>query len=126
VDVQSEDYLRDFMIEAGGIYTNITPIWLRYRCLLDPQYFDVGFAEAFCIALASALAVPILQDEKREEKLREDAFGRIDQNDGGGLFGKLITVNRAAQPQGRRFMENDPLTMARGSRQSNAYDRWRP
>jgi hypothetical protein len=112
-NVVREHYLRDFMLSGGKLYTNVTPVWARCRVLLDPAAWDIGFSEAFSIALAAALAVPLLQDEDRENKLFTDAFGGKQENMGGGLFGKLITINRAAQPQGRGFMRDDPLTNAR-------------
>ena len=108
-----EHYLRDYMIEAGQLFTNETPVYLRYRALQDPRYWDAGFSEAFVVALAGELAIPLLQSDKMADKFRGDAFGRLDQNDGGGLFGKLITLNRSAMPQGRRFMDDDQLTRAR-------------
>lgn len=112
-DVVHETYLRQFMLAGGKLYTNISPVWVRCRVLLDPAYWDIGFSMSFSIALASALAVPLIQDETREESLKVRAFGTEQENYGGGLFGKLITINRAAQPQGRGFMNNDPLTSAR-------------
>ena len=112
-DVKSEHFLRSYKIENGVLYTDVSPVWVTCKYPMDPEVFDAGYAEAFAIALASALAVPMAQDETREKDLRVEAFGRPDQNDGGGLFGKLITVNRAATPQGRGFMADDPLTRAR-------------
>ena len=109
----SEQYLRDFMIEQGNIYTNNTPIWARIRVLLDPQYWDLGFAEAFALALAAGLALPLLQDGNIATEFEKMAFGSAQEQGSGGLFGKLIALNRAAQPQGRNFMANDPLTRAR-------------
>lgn len=110
---QPDDYLRDYMIEQGNVYAEISPLWARIRVASDPTTWDAGYAEAYCIALAAAMAVPLLQDEEREAKLEQDAFGRPQENGHGGMFGRLIALNKAAQPQGRRFMDNDPLTAAR-------------
>jgi hypothetical protein len=112
-DVVRECYLRDFMIEGGKIYTNVTPVWARCRVAADPETWDEGFKEAFAIALASALAVPLTQDEQMRDTLAAQAFGDPREQGGGGLFGKLSQIDRAAQPQGRGFMDNDPLTAAR-------------
>lgn len=112
-DVVRETYHREFMIEAGCLYANVKPLWVRVRGLVDPQYWDEGFTEAFTSLLAAHLAVPLLQDTDLEQMRRQDALGTPQQAGTGGLFGKLIAINKAAQPQGRRFMDNDPLTSAR-------------
>lgn len=110
-----ERYLRDYMVEAGNIYARIDPIWVRVRVLLSPDFWDQGFAAAFTLALAAAFAVPLLQDEDLAAELDAQAFGRPQDMGSGGLFGRLIALDRAAQPQGRGFMANDPLTSARWS-----------
>lgn len=108
-----EAYLRDFMIEAGSLYCHIPQVWVRIRVALDPRYWDAGFAAAFVTALAAEMAVPLLQDEDLAAHLSMQAFGRPQETGGGGMFGRLIALNRAAQPQGRRFLDDDPLTTAR-------------
>ena len=113
LDPARETYLRDFMLEAGNLYTNCEPVYVRIRVKADPSTWDEGFMEAFATALAGELAVPLLQDEDLGLAKAIEAFGRPQENYGGGLFGRLIALNRAAQPQGRRFMDNDPLTSAR-------------
>jgi hypothetical protein len=114
-DVVREQFLRapNFMLEGGKLYTNQKPVWARVRVLLDPEYWDAGFVEAFATLLASALAVPQLQDQDTADMLRARAVGEPREQGGGGLFGKLAALERAVQPQGRNFMANDPLTLAR-------------
>lgn len=112
-DPTREIYLREFMIEAGNVYANVEPVYVRYRAAADPAIWDLGFREAFATALAGALAVPLLQDEDLGMAKHIEAFGRPQENYGGGLFGRLIALNRASQPQGRRFLDDDPLTAAR-------------
>lgn len=112
-DVVRETYLRSFMLEGGKLFTNVTPVWVRVRKATDPQTWDMAFREAFAMALAGALAVPLLQDDDTEALRRRDAFGDPRELGGGGLFGKLIAVERAAQPQGRNFLTNSPLIAAR-------------
>lgn len=112
-DVQREAYLRDFMYEGGLLFTNVSAVWVRIRVMQDPQYWDSAFVEAFAIALASALAVPLLQDVELEQSRARDAFGDEREQGGGGLFGKLITLDRASHPQGRGFLSNAPLIAAR-------------
>lgn len=109
----AEHLLREFLLEQGNIYTNVTPIWARCRVLLDPQYWDQGFAAAYGVALAGGLAKPLCQDELLAAALTEEAFGKPSEQGGGGMFGKLIAVARGSEPQGRRFMQDDPLTNAR-------------
>lgn len=112
-DVTRENYLREFASMGGKLYTNVERVWVRIRVMQDPQYWDMAFRAAFAVALASALAVPLRQDEDERDKLHQKAFGDARENGGGGLFGKLITLDRAAQPQGRGFLNNDPLTRVR-------------
>lgn len=112
-DVRREHYLRQYMIEAGAVFAEVTPLFARCRVLLTPDYWDAGFSEGFCIMLAADLAVPLLQDLDLADKMMVKAVGRPEEQGGGGFFGKLIGLNRAAQPQGRRFMDDDPLTRAR-------------
>ena len=109
----SERKLRDFLLEGGNIYTNITPIWVRCRVLLDPQYWDQGFAMCFRAALAGGLASALLSDADLAAQLTQDAFGKASENFSGGLFGKLIAVSKGAEQPGRGFMDNDSLTSAR-------------
>jgi hypothetical protein len=109
----NEAFLRDFMVEAGAVFCNVHMLWARIRVMQNPLYWDAGFAEAFATGLAAAMAVPLLQDEDREAMLRMLAFGRPQELGGGGLFGRLITLNRNAQPMGRKLYDNDPLTSAR-------------
>jgi hypothetical protein len=114
-DAVREQFLRapNYMLEGGKLYTNIKPVWARVRVLLDPEYWDAGFVEAFATLLASALAVPLVQDEDMASVLRAKALGEPREQGGGGMFGKLAALERAVQPQGRNFMANNPLTAAR-------------
>lgn len=112
-DVAHEAYLRDFMIEQGVLYTNIDPVWVRYRVMADPEYWDDGFREVFAIALAGALAVPVRQDDDLAAQYERQAFGDPREGGAGGLVARLVALNKAAQPSGRRFMDHDPLTAAR-------------
>jgi hypothetical protein len=112
-NVVTENYVRNFMLGGGKLYTNIKPVWARVRVLVDPQYWDAGFVEAFATLLASALAVPLMQDDGEAARLRSLAIGDPREMGSGGLLGKLAAFERAAQPQGRGFMKNDVLTSAR-------------
>lgn len=111
---QSEVICREFRREGGHLYTNTPQAWVRIRIMLSPEIWDEGFANAFVTALAAALAVPLREDEDRESQLNGAAFGDPRQGGVGGLFGALLSADRAASQQtGRGFMDNDPLTMAR-------------
>lgn len=113
LDPQRETYLRQFATIGGKLYTNVEKVWVRIRVMQDPAYWDSAFRAAFSVALASALAVPLRQDADERDALHVKAFGDPRENGGGGIFGKLITLDRSAQPQGRGFLVNDPLTRAR-------------
>lgn len=112
-DVVREQFLREHMLEGGFLYTNVDPVWVRCKGLVDPDYWDEGFKEAFATLLASALAVPLLQDTELAATYRAQALGQPSERNRGGLFGALMARNAQAQPQGRGFLDNDPLTTAR-------------
>lgn len=112
-DVVRETYLRQFMLEGGKLFTNVKPVWVRCRVELDPQYWDAAFVEAFTIALAAALAVPLTQDDGTAAELEARAFGDPREQGRGGMFGNIAAIERGAQPQGRNFLSNDILTDAR-------------
>jgi hypothetical protein len=112
-DITRETYLRDFSVSNGVLCTNVTPVWARISKLRDPVTWDALFSEAFVTALASALAVPLQQDEDARDSLHAEAFTQIREQNDGGLFGRLVAKERGSQPQGRGFMAYDPLTSAR-------------
>jgi len=109
----NEIYCRSFMIEEGKVYANVSALWARIRLLADPTTWDLGFMEAFVTALAGEIAEPLLQQEDTGERYKREAWGSPQQEGGGGLFGKLIALDHASQPQGRNFLQRNPLTDAR-------------
>jgi hypothetical protein len=110
----SKDPLRDIFLAEDFIYANCPDIWLYSKVKRDPRDWDDQFADAFCISLASMLAVPLIQDMELAEAKRVEAHGAKQFNGAGGMFGRLIAQHRAGEPVGAGLYENDPLTSAHG------------
>lgn len=111
---QNERKCRDFMAERGNIYAMVPALWARVRIAVSPDTFDAGFANAFVTALAAELVVPLREDTDRAAELARTAFGDPRLGGAGGLFGALLTADRASSQQtGRGFLDQDPLTAAR-------------
>ncbi len=104
LDPVRETYLREFMIEAA----TSTPTSIRSMC---------GSVSRRSLDLGRRLQGGLRRGAGRRDGRAAPAgrgcgdgqgdrgFGRPQENYGGGLFGRLIALNRAAQPQGRRFLE---------------------
>lgn len=92
--------LRDYTIEAGGLYCHADAVWLRYKLLREPETWPADFASAFVVALAAYLAVPVRQDEALRDRYLREAFGDLREGGTGGLFGRLIAQMRANEPVG--------------------------
>lgn len=105
--------LRSFDLEANEIHCNEPAVFARCRVYVEPHAWEPGFRAAFTTALASALAVPLLQDEDLASGLHGAAFGSPSQGGGGGKFGRLIAQNRAADPPDSPVRHGDPLVNAR-------------
>lgn len=104
--------VRRFRLEGQTLHCDSADIWLRCKVKLDPRDWDDQFTDAFCVALASMLAVPVKQDEDLAYSLTIKAFGTAQERMTGGLFGRLISQFRAGEPVGDGLYDNDPLTMA--------------
>lgn len=113
--IYPETPLRNYVLEAGNVYANEPDVWGRCKVFVDPQYWPVDWRVAFLIALGSALAKPVIEDEQLEETLRVKAFGTSSQEGTGGAFGRLIAQDRAAAPVASSPWADDPLTSARWS-----------
>ncbi|UYT57497.1 hypothetical protein OHI65_13475 [Brucella sp. MAB-22] len=113
--IHPETPLRNYILEAGNVYANEPDVWGRCKVLVDPEYWPVDWRVAFLMALGSALAKPVIEDEQLEETLRIKAFGTPSQEGTGGAFGRLIAQDRAAAPVGSSPWADDPLTSARWS-----------
>lgn len=107
--------LRDFSIEAGKLYADVDTAFARCKVELDPVAWDIGFRAAFTVALTGYLAVPMQHDEDLATAMLRDAFGTPSQQMTGGMFGRLMAQNVAADPPDAPNRWNDPLSAARFS-----------
>ncbi len=121
-DPRSRDVVRDVRIEAGTVYSDEPVLYAVAKMEVDPEIWDLQFADCYAMALAGFLAVPLLQDADMAAEKLELAFGTPSQGGSGGAFGRLIAQNRAAEPQGAEMLANDPLTGGRGA--APWYGRW--
>lgn len=104
---------RHYAIEGAHIFANAADLWATFRVLIEPDDWDVAFRAAFVKALAGNLAVPVYQDKGLGEDLRVEAFGVPSKEGTGGMFGRLMAQDLAAEPMGQPPLADDPLTQAR-------------
>ncbi len=116
-DPRRETPVRDVRIEARTVYSDELALYAVCKVDVDPQYWNLGFANAFAVALAAYLAVPLTQDLELAAEKEQKAFGSKSEGGAGGMFGRLIAQNRSAHPVGSNLLANDPLTAARGGYQ---------
>lgn len=116
--------LRNFHLEGASVFANAPDVWAEIRLIVAEDDWDVGFRAAFTKLLASELAIPVFQDGKLKEDLRTICLGQPHEKLTGGLFGRLMAQNKAAEPMGASpLMENTPLDDARyGS--GHGYQDW--
>lgn len=114
-DPRRETPLRDFYLEGNEVHADVEHLWAKCRVIVDPACWDPAFRSVFVTALASALAVPIMQDEEGAANLHAKAFGTPSQGGAGGEFGRLIAQNMAASPVGSPLGGYDELVNARWS-----------
>lgn len=108
--------LRQFHIEGGTVYANVPELWAEIRVIVAVDDWDVNFRAAFTKLLASELAIPVFQDKSLKEDLRTICLGQPHEKNTGGLFGRLMAQNKAAEPMGASpLMAATPLDDARYS-----------
>ena len=105
---------RNFHLEGNAVYVNVPDLWAEIRVLVAVDDWDASFRAAFTKLLASELAIPVWQDGKLKEDLRAVALGQPHEKGSGGMFGRLMAQNKAAEPVGSTsVISNDPLDDAR-------------
>lgn len=92
--------LRDYTIEADGVYADVPDVWARIKVARPVEEWWPQFADGFAMLLASYLAVPLLQDEELAAIKLQAAVGSGSEGGGGGLFGRLNAQDRAGAPVG--------------------------
>lgn len=107
--------LRNYAREANYIYANCPDVWAKCRFLLDPEYWDPGWRDAFVVALGAYLAVPVLSNTDLQDRLLARAFGTPSKEGSGGMFGRLIAQDRAGAPMDNPLQDGDPLSDAHAS-----------
>lgn len=106
--------VHDFDYEGlTRIYSNRDTLWIKGQFATGPADWPDDWRAAFTLSLASALAVPEIDNEAREKEYRAQAHGDPRENWRGGLFGGLIAQDMAANPPLSPFEREDPLTSAR-------------
>ena len=106
--------LRNFHLEGKAVFANAPEVWAEIRVIVPVDDWDVTFRSAFVTLLAAELAIPVYQDRGLREELRTVALGTPSEKNTGGLFGRLMAQNKAAEPMGAEpMMANTPLDDAR-------------
>lgn len=108
--------LRNFHLEGKTVFVNVPDLWAEIRIIVAVDDWEVGFRAAFTKLLASELAIPVFQDKALKEDLRTICLGQPHEKNTGGLFGRLMGQNKAAEPMGASpLMATTPLDDARYS-----------
>lgn len=75
-----------YLFAGGAIFTDVTSPWLRYGAAdIDPMLWTAAFKEAFAMALAAAVAMPVTRDDSLRERMEmraERAFHAAAADDG--------------------------------------------
>jgi hypothetical protein len=121
-DPRNQHPVRDYRIEGQTLYTDEPAIWTVHKVAVDPAIWDVQWANAFALALAHYLAIPLTQDTDLAEGKYVIAFGSRSEGGTGGVFGRLIAQDRAAEPLGASQMAEETLTG--GSAAGPWHGRW--
>lgn len=116
--------LRNFDREGNYILSEAPDVWVRCKIILDPASWDAGWRNAFVVALAGYLAVPVLQNTDMKEKKHSAAFGTPSEKGSGGLFGRLISQDRASSPVGSPMSDDGPFIRAHGGQSKSRYPWW--
>lgn len=111
-DPRRETPLRSFDIEGETLFADEEQAWARCKVAVDPSAWPIQFAEVFATALASALAVPLRQDDGASAELEMKAFGHPREQGAGGIIGRLIAQDLAGRQVSSPLLREDPLTSA--------------
>lgn len=107
--------LRDFTVEADGVYADVPDVWARIKVAKAVEEWPPQFADGFAMILASYFAVPLQQDENLAAEKLAAAIGTPSEGGGGGLLGRFFAQDRAGHPLGAPQERSDPLTLGRAA-----------
>ncbi len=105
--------LRNFRLEGGKLYCNSAETWSVCKFAVDPVAWPAPWRVAFEKALCGYFAMPVWQDEKMRDDYLAQAFGTPSQMGAGGMFGRLMAQNKAAQPIGEPMQDDNPALTVR-------------
>lgn len=114
-DPRRQTPIRDSRIEGQTLFCDEPTAYAVCKVPVAPEIWDLQWADAFAVALAYYLSIPLTQDPDLAELKKRDAFGTPSEGGTGGLFGRLIAQDRAAGPVGAPMLAEDPLTAGRTS-----------
>lgn len=105
--------LRDFTIEGGILYANVTETWSLCKFEASPDSWPPEWRAAFVVAYGGYLAVPVWADEDMRDRRLAEAFGTPSKEGTGGLFGRLMAQDKASNPVGEPMQDDNPVTAVR-------------
>jgi len=105
--------MRDYAFEGQSLFANEPDCWTVDKVDPDPSIWDPAFVAAFSVAYASGLAVPLQQDVDMKFELHVEAFGTRQEKFTGGMFGRLITLQRTSEPVDSPYTKSNPFTDVR-------------
>jgi hypothetical protein len=111
LDPLTRDY--DFRLQDGYVFAHGETRWADFLFVPPMVDWPPQFQTAFVKAFAAELAVPINELFDYGEKLRNECFGADWQQYQGGLFGRLVALDKAAQPMAAPMHGHDFATARR-------------
>lgn len=95
-----------YEIFGADILTDETALYIDYVYNIDEDNWPDWYQNFVMTALASVLAVPITEDEKKEDFYRKLAFGTPSEAGEGGLYKQCKHIDARQQPHKRMKLQS--------------------
>lgn len=103
----------DWELAETHIETNADTIVIEYIKRKDESLWPGWFVRFAVEALASILAIPVTENESKEEWHTRKAFGLPSENGLGGLFARAMMADIKGTPTRGLLDDSDPIGLAR-------------
>lgn len=108
-----QSLIRIFSFANGRVFTNHEDVWARGRIVREAEDWPLSFVAAFTLSLTARLAITETEDRDTSDRFYVMAHGQRREDLTGGMFGRLIAQDLAANPPDSPLVSGDPLTEAR-------------
>jgi hypothetical protein len=102
-----------YQLQGKWLYTNASAISIEYIERKDETLWP-GFFEILAVeALAASLALPVTENQTKEEFHTQKAFGAPSEGGRGGMFGRAVAHDQVGKPTPSFLDSGDPIGNAR-------------